>query len=271
MNQKPQKNLESFTNSTEAPINNRWHQCRVGITGASGSLGQALSKRLKEKGAFVVGLTHGTIPDPQASITKPNQWVNWKCGEEKSLQPTLAKLNILILNHGINPKGLQSTKALNEALEVNALSTWRLIEQFENSVENDENDLNPREIWINTSEAEIQPALSPAYEVSKRLIGQLVSIKWNNLNNSQRKGLKIRKLILGPFLSELNPIGIMSANFVANQVIRQVELGLSLIIVTPNPITYIFVPLTEMIRAIYSFLIRKIYPSKENNSINIKS
>ena len=39
----------------------------------------------------------------------------------------------------------------------------------------------PREIWVNTSEAEIQPAFSPAYEISKRLIGQLVSFKYSSL------------------------------------------------------------------------------------------
>ena len=38
-----------------------------------------------------------------------------------------------------------------------------------------------RELWVNTSEAEIQPAASPAYELSKRLIGQLVSLRGANL------------------------------------------------------------------------------------------
>ncbi|HGY5537409.1 MAG TPA: short-chain dehydrogenase, partial [Prochlorococcus sp.] len=68
--------------------------------------------------------------------------------------------------------------------------------------------------------------------------------------------LRIRKLVLGPFRSGLNPIGLMSADLVASQVIRQANLGLNLIIVTPNPLTYLLMPLTELGRMIYSQLIR---------------
>ena len=50
-------------------------------------------------------------------------------------------------------------------------------------------------------------------------------------------GLILRKLVLGPFRSDLNPIGVMSADFVANQILRQADMGLPLIVVTPNPIT----------------------------------
>ena len=119
---------------------------------------------------------------------------------------------------------------------------------------------------MNTSEAEIQPALSPTYELSKRLIGQLVSLRWNNLTTDQRKAIRIRKLVLGPFRSELNPIGLMSADFVAGQVIRQANLGLNLIIVTPNPLTYLLMPLTELGRMIYSQLLRAGSPDNQQQS-----
>ena len=108
-----------------------------------------------------------------------------------------------------------------------------------------------RELWINTSEAEVQPALSPAYEISKRLIGQLASIKLGNKTNKELGNLKIRKLILGPFKSKLNPLGIMSPDFVANQIALQANYKCNLIIVTPNPLTYILIPLNELIRLIY--------------------
>jgi hypothetical protein len=130
------------------------------------------------------------------------------------------------------------------------------MELFESLVLKAEPGTRPRELWVNTSEAEIQPALSPTYELSKRLIGQLVSLRWNNLTDNQRKALRIRKLVLGPFRSGLNPIGLMSADLVASQVIRQANLGLNLIIVTPNPLTYLLMPLTELGRMIYSQLIR---------------
>lgn len=262
MNQKTKKNRDSFSNSEETIAKSPWEDCRIGITGANGSLGEALTKCLRAKGAFIIGLTHSPINNKSMAKNGPNEWVSWQCGQENLLEETLEELDILILNHGFNPKGIQNSNALNEAIEINALSTWRLIERFEGIIKKDKNSSKSREIWINTSEAEIQPALSPGYEISKRLIGQLVSLRWNNLNNELRKKLKIRKLILGPFNSKLNPIGIMSAEFVANQVIRQIELGLSLIIVTPNPITYIAIPLNELIRSFYSFLTRKIFASE---------
>ncbi len=227
-----------------------WENLRIGITGASGSLGKALTHKLQKKGAFVVGLTHGDISTKNTSESSANELVGWQCGQEDSLEKTLSSLDILILNHGINPHGNQTSKAINQALEVNALSTWRLMEIFENLSGSDV-DTKRREIWINTSEAEIQPALSPGYEISKRLIGQLVSIKWNNLNKEKQSFLRIRKLILGPFLSELNPIGIMTPDFVASQIIIQAELKLNLIIVSPNPITYLIMPINEFVRSLY--------------------
>ena len=41
--------------------------------------------------------------------------------------------------------------------------------------------------------------------------------------------------------------------------IRQIEIGLALIIVTPNPITYLIMPLMEIFRSIYSKLIKKSF------------
>ena len=55
--------------------NNRWKDCRIGITGAKGSLGKALIEKLRSKGAFVIGLTHGPIPITNALEKGPNEWV----------------------------------------------------------------------------------------------------------------------------------------------------------------------------------------------------
>ncbi len=184
----------------------------------------------------------------------PNEWVNWSCGNEHLLDKKLANIDILILNHGINPKGRQSNKDINDALQINAISTWRLMERFEEIMRN-EGFVRSREIWVNTSEAEIQPALSPVYEISKRLIGNLVSIKCNQLEVNLKKVLKIRKLVLGPFRSDLNPLGIMNADFVAERIIDQHRFDFRLIIVTPNPITYIVMPIVEGLRSIYSRLL----------------
>ncbi len=235
----------------KAKNQNPWKDLRIGVTGINGTLGNAISEKLHEKGAHVIGLTHSK--STQKRLTK--ELINWNCGEESKLDPVLKTLDILIINHGVNRQGIKSNQAIDESLEVNALSTWRLIKRFEAITLNQKTTSTHRELWVNTSEAEIQPALSPSYEISKRLIGQLVSIKINYHNKTQNKLLTIRKLILGPFKSDLNPIGIMDAGFVASQIIFQAEIGSKLIIVTPNPVTYIAMPITELVRTIYFRLI----------------
>ena len=49
------------------PSFNRWEECRVGITGANGRLGKALSKRFRNEGAFVLGFTHSSITNKGTS------------------------------------------------------------------------------------------------------------------------------------------------------------------------------------------------------------
>ena len=233
-----------------------WEGRRVGITGAGGELGRALTRKLRQRGAWVVALSHRPKPQGQNSIFEPQEWVRWSCGAEEELDSTLSRLDVLVLNHGINPGGDQSPESLTRALDVNALSQWRLLLRFEQLERNVDRNAVAPELWVNTSEAEIQPALSPAYELSKRLIGQLVSLRWSASRLERANLPKLRKLVLGPFRSELNPIGVMSADFVAGQILRQAELGLPLIIVTPNPITLLVMPMTELGRLIYNRIFR---------------
>ena len=230
---------------------------RIGITGARGALGAALSRCFSAAGAQVIGFTHSPTPPEQAD--GPHRWVSWSCGDEATLDADLAEIDILILNHGINPQGSQSPEVINQALEINTLSSWRLMQQFE-AISRASPRGYPREVWINTSEAEIQPAVSPVYEITKRMLGQLVSIRGAVLDASGRDDLILRKLVLGPFRSSLNPIGIMGADFVAAQVLRQASWGLRLVIVTPNPLTYILMPLTEIGRRAYSRILSRHDP-----------
>ena len=74
--------------------------------------------------------------------------------------------------------------------------------------------------------------------------------------------LCIRRLVLGPFRSNLNPIGVMGAGFVAKQVVTQARLGLNLIIVTPNPLTYVVMPLNILMRWGYFKLLTRPSPSQ---------
>lgn len=219
----------------------------VAVTGASGSLGQALLRQLHRCGAQLIALTSSSTPLTVLSAEGqpiPLEQVRWRCGEEQDLQPLLSRCDVLVVNHGLNSHGDRSPAAVERSLEINALSSWRLLELFA-SLEPRE---QQREIWINTSEAEIQAAVSPLYEISKRLVGQLLSLRSLDLAGPQ---LRIRRLVLGPFRSALNPIGLMSADFVAGEILRQVSWNCGLVIVTPNPLTYLLMPISTLSRWLY--------------------
>ncbi len=229
----------------------------VAITGASGALGQALLRRWHRRGARLIALTHGEAPLKVTQNTGEAvalEQVRWQVGQEADLRPILEAVDVLVINHGINPHGQRSAAASERALEINALSAWRLLELFAEVVQQRRSaaaagpDRPRAEVWINTSEAEIQPAISPLYELSKRLIGQLLSLRSLDLAGT----LRLRRLVLGPFRSALNPIGVMTADWVAGQVLRQaVDWNCSLVIVSPNPLTYVLMPLTTLSRWAY--------------------
>ena len=241
--------------------NSRFKDLKIAITGANGSLGKSLIKVLKDKGAYVVGLTHNKKNNDKSLEKIPNEWISWSCGKEELLSSTLDNIDILILNHGFNPKGMINSNEINKAIEINSLSYWRLIEIFENLAQsnNNLNKHNAKEIWVNTSEAEIQIAFSPVYEITKRLIGELVTLKKSKLLIEKRSNFIIKKLILGPFKSKLNPQGILSSEFVAKKIIQKAEKADYLIIISPNPITYLLMPVVEAIRIFYSRITKKIY------------
>ncbi len=220
----------------------------IGITGASGALGKELTKIFREKGYKVIGFTHSKN-NYKINNDSPNEWIEWQCGEEFLLKEHLKKIDILILNHGIYDMSRQNSSYEN-SIEINALSKFKLLNLFE-AIATKNNSPLAKEIWINTSEAEILPALNPSYEISKSLIGQLVSFKKNLLDKNTKKKLKIKKIILGPFKSELNPIGIMNPKFVSNKIYTFANLNIFLIIVSPNPFSYILFPTKELYYFLY--------------------
>ena len=227
----------------------------VAITGANGSLGRALLVQWHQQGARLIALTSRAEKlelDDGSGKTIPLQQVEWHVGEEQILAKLLASVDILVINHGINVQAQRTAEATQLSLDVNGLSAWRLLELFatvtSTALASDAKGNRRRpEVWINTSEAEIQPALSPLYEISKRLLGQLISLRALDLSPQ----LRIRRLVLGPFRSNLNPYGVMDANWVAKQIMRQVNWNWNLVIVTPNPFTYVLMPITSLLRWIY--------------------
>ena len=219
----------------------------IGITGASGALGKELTKVFRKKGHQVIGFTHRKN-DYEINNDSPNEWISWQCGKEFLLEEHLKKVDILILNHGIYDMSIKNSNYEN-SIEINALSKFKFLTLFEEIAIQSNSEI-AKEIWINTSEAEILPALNPSYEISKALIGQLVSFKKNLLDKNSKKKLKIKKIILGPFKSELNPKGIMSPEFVSKNIHNFSNFNNFLIIISPNPISYILFPVKE----IYYFL-----------------
>ncbi|MCP9786820.1 NAD-dependent epimerase/dehydratase family protein [Cyanobium sp. N5-Cardenillas] len=227
----------------------------VAITGASGALGQALLRRWHGRGAQLIALCHSSAPlqlDGPDGQPIPLRQVHWQVGQEAALEPLLAQVDVLVINHGINVHGDCSAAATERSLEVNALSAWRLLELFA-AVAQRRQGARRAEVWVNTSEAEIQPAVSPLYEISKRLLGQLLSLRAPELART----LRLRRLVLGPFRSALNPVGVMGADWVAGEILRQADWNCSLIIVTPNPLTYLLMPLATLGRWAYVGLLRK--------------
>ncbi len=224
----------------------------IGITGASGALGKELTKLFRKKGYKVIGFTHSET-NYGINNESPNEWIRWECGKEFTLKKHLEKIDILILNHGIYNLSKENIN-YEKSIEINALSKFKFLDLFEEIALKCNSEI-VKELWINTSEAEILPALNPSYEISKSLIGQLVSFKKNLLNKETKKKLKIRKIILGPFKSELNPIGIMSPEYVSKKICSQANLNNYLIIISPNPLTYILFPLKEFYNFLYCQLL----------------
>lgn len=212
----------------------------VAVTGASGTLGQALIRELAKQGAKPIAVTHSGGTDIEGAIDT----LTWQVGQEALLKPQLQDVDILLINHGVNVHGDRTAAAVETSLEVNALSAWRLMEVFLSTVD-ESADRATKEIWVNTSEAEVNPAFSPLYETSKRLIGDLITLR------RQDSPCVIRKLILGPFKSNLNPIGVMSADWVAGAIIALAKWDVRNIIVTINPLTYLLLPLKETFQGLY--------------------
>ena len=224
----------------------------IGITGAGGALGKSLTKKFKSKGFKITGFSHSQFSNSLGD-SEPDEWVQWECGKEYLLEDKLKKIDILILNHGVYQSGIDNTNYQN-SIEINALSKLRLLNIFEEIAYNSKDD-KKKEIWINTSEAEILPAINPSYEISKLLIGQIITFKKNLLTKNQEKKFTIRKIILGPFKSNLNPIGIMTPDLVATLIFQLSKVNTFLIIISPNPLTYIFFPIKEFYFFVYCRLL----------------
>jgi hypothetical protein len=212
----------------------------VAVTGASGSLGQALMAQLVQQGAKVMAIT----TSESAQFAEGIEVVTWRLGAEHELGDRLQSVDILVINHGINVHGDRTPAAIQQSFSVNTFSACHLAELFLSTVQRSEHKAL-KELWINTSEAEVGPAFSPLYELSKRTLGDLITLRRLDAP------CIIRKLILGPFKSNLNPIGVMSPRFVARAIVAFAKRDVRNIVVTINPITYVAFPVKELLVSLY--------------------
>ncbi len=233
----------------------------IAVTGASGTLGRSLLQHLHARGAQVIALTtkEPTVTISVKGESLPVKTLTWQVGKESDLAAILEKVDILVLNHGVNVHGERTAEAINLSYEVNTFSSWRLMELFFSTVRTNE-DVATKEVWVNTSEAEVSPAFSPLYELSKRSLGDLVTLRRLDAP------CVIRKLILGPFKSNLNPIGVMSAEGVAKQIVNLAIRDVRNIIVTINPLTFFAYPIKEFCVETYFKLFSR--PAKLTKVLN---
>ena len=218
----------------------------IAITGASGALGSALLQGFRRRGATLTGISRGKPPEEGHAA---DHWVLWDGTVDAALEAALLPVDVLVINHGVNPLGRRDASAVQATLQANLISAQALIALFFRQTRC----LSPerqhrRELWVNTSEAEVGPAFSPVYEVSKRSLGALLTLQ------TLDAPCVVRRLVLGPFRSNLNPYGLMSADCVAEGILRLAAWNWRLIIVTPNPFTYLLMPLSITMARLYGQL-----------------
>ena len=219
---------------------------RIAVTGATGALGTALRKGLQRRGATVVGISRSPAPREDGP---GHHWLVWNGQMDAALEALLLEVDVLVINHGVNPLGRRDATAIAETLQANLLSAQALIDLFLRQTRQLPHQRRVhRELWVNTSEAEVGPAFSPIYEVSKRSLGTLLTLQ------SLDAPCPVRRLVLGPFRSDLNPQGVMSADFVAERILDLAAWNLRLIIVSFNPCTYLLAPLAGFMDALYGRL-----------------
>ena len=103
---------------------------KIAVTGASGTLGIALLKQLHLRGAKVTALSSSsnTIDLDLEGEKLPIKTISWQTGKEAELATVLEKIDILIINHGINVHQARNADAVSKSYEINTFSAWKLME-----------------------------------------------------------------------------------------------------------------------------------------------
>ncbi|EDX83138.1 oxidoreductase, short chain dehydrogenase/reductase family [Synechococcus sp. PCC 7335] len=220
----------------------------VVVTGASGSLGKSLIARLILEEAKVIALTSSHTNPIEVEVDGrlvQLKTVLWSVDNLDALDEVLKSADILVLNHGVNRRELTEAAVL-DSIRVNALSSYALLDRFTHTVKT-AFDAACKEVWVVTSEAEVASANSPVYELSKRLLGQLVTFKRIN------SPCIIRKVVPGGFISKMSHDSRLSSDWVAQRIIEAVKKDGRNIVISPyRPWVYLYYPMHEWLVSAYA-------------------
>jgi NAD(P)-dependent dehydrogenase (short-subunit alcohol dehydrogenase family) len=141
---------------------------RVLVTGASGTFGQAISARLAELGAQVVGLDVSASPDPRITVLPCDLTddASVAAAVAEALQ-RLGGLDVLINNAGIGgpaPAERPPGEEVRRQLDVNLLGTWRVTAACVDALVASRG----RVVMLASRMAVMQLPLAAAYGASKR-------------------------------------------------------------------------------------------------------
>ena len=249
----PKDNAASLGSRGEPQAGMQVEGRRIAVTGASGSLGRALLLALHRRGARPMAISRRQQPlrlagaDHDQAVEIPT--LTWSGRLTPALEAALADVDVLVINHGVNLHSASDGEALRRTLEVNLLSALELTDLFlRQSAALPPGRQAQRELWVNTSEAEVNPTFCPYYEISKRSLGALLDVR------AIASPCPVRRLVLGPFRSALNPIGVMDPDWVAESILRLIRWNLPLVIVSINPLTYVLMPLRWILARAYLWL-----------------
>ena len=208
------------------------------ITGADGVFGRALIAYLVARKIKTIALT----TRHNSSLTKEYdskyiKVVVWKVGNYAAVKDALSEAHILICNHGIKPERFDS-QSMGRAFEINVESHMVLAEIFFETIKTSL-DVATKELWINTSCAEVIPVKSNTYELTKKQLGFAFSLI------RLEAPCIVRKLILEGFRSPLSPNVTIEAADIVPKLMNNARRDRRNIVISRNPLVHLLVIVKE--------------------------
>ena len=189
----------------------------IAITDASDNLGKALLDNLTQAGAKVIVLTVSKEQPVTLTVEHEEQVLKTISGnirQEADLGDILERVDVLVFNHTLNKYQQKIENFSDKSGEFNSVYRYYLLELFLATIRNNIA-VAKKEAWIILSEANNKLSQNSLSIFNQPNFGELVTGK------KLDAPCIIRKIFLIPILSK-NPSKLMSANWVAQQIINAV-------------------------------------------------